>query len=423
MFPAINTPKSVDLRHRWLLTGLFVIANLYAAWVFLSSGDLDPEFSAIQAPRFSVLLLAATGVVLSYWIFLWPIFRGLERIRILPYRALHPKVNGSAERVVGWFVFGLQVLFLYFVISEGTYIAGSMKKSDSLLKWVAIFLVPDSVFMVYYGLYRRSSQFYPNLLAYLISNFIRGWSGMWLYVIFFEIAHRVRAGRFRWQPVLVLLCAVAALLPAVMYAKWTMRGFGGEFEALGSTLDFSLGELYGVTFAWISMRVQHLSSVLAAIQGGDALRGALGSGSCQYFFEEGLPQFVLYRLFGLNEVRDVHSMIPELLLTLPVLDSESVSVVHLGLSGWIWLLPAWTPLYLVYVIGLGSIGVWMMKRMGGRGLAMDAIWLSWVLYLMNGWFAAYISFLQGLVIIAALRLVVGALQRPWPLEPVRAAQT
>src|SRR5213596_3021339 len=98
------TLKSVDLRHRWLLAGLFVVANLYAAWVFLSSGDLDSEFSAIQAPRVSVLLLAVTGVVLSYWILLWPIFRTLERIRIRPYHALHPNATGGGERVVVWFV-------------------------------------------------------------------------------------------------------------------------------------------------------------------------------------------------------------------------------------------------------------------------------------------------------------------------------
>jgi len=419
--------RRIDLRHRWLFTGIYLAANVYAAWRFSSSGELDIEYSTIRIPSLAVFLSAIVGVVFSYWFFLWPVFRGLERIRIAPYRELRSKDGTDAEKLVGWAVLVLQVLFLYFALSEGVYIAGSAKKSDSLLNWVPIFLVPDSLFLVYYGLYRNSSLFFPNLLANVISNVLRGWSGMWLYMIFLEIARSVRGGRFRWSVMFVVLGAVAVLLPAITQVKWIVRGLGttdgGVLDALVSSIDFSIAELYSAAFAWISMRLQHLSSILSVIQGGDVLRAALGNGSSKLFFEEGLPQFILYRLFDLKNIPDAHSAIPQLLLNLPNIDSIDVSVVHLGVSGWVWLLPTWAPLYLLYVISVGGIGIWMMKKMGGRGFAMDAIWIGWTLYLMNGWFAAYISLLQGLAIMACLRFVAGALQRPWPVRQPRAADT
>ncbi len=401
--------------HRALLLGVYVTANVVAAAMFWSLRELDPDYASIPVPSGGVILAATFGVVLSYFLMMGPIF-GILETRRLPEPQPSVKPSRTHEGV-GWVILVVQVVFLLFVLTDTSYIAGAASSSSSPLKWVAVLMVPDTLFLVYYGFYRESPLFYPNLSLFIASNVVRGWSSFWLVIIFMETARLVRQNRFRWRIAIIGMGVVVALTPFLQLAKWLVR-----VAAIGNTgidvgliaafrdtlLSTDLGEAVQATALWGVSRFQHLSSVLGAIQDRVPILAALHGGSAQYFFEEGLPQFTVDRVLGIRGIPDLHSFVPQLMGQAPA--GDFVNVFQLGLTGWLWLLPLWAPIYLIYVLALGYAGIWLVKKMGGPELAMDAVWLAWILYLMNGWFGAYISLLQALVIVAVLRTL--AARRP-----------
>ena len=397
----------------WL--SAYILANLIGAMVFFVSDQLDGDLIGYPLPSYLILLVATIAVVASYLIWMGPIFNRIASIKVKAIFS-RKKSNDVAydSSIVGIVVLIIQICFLIFNSQEGVNVAGSRLQSDSSIRYLWILFAPDALFLVYYGLYRKSALFSPNLILYLISNAMRGWLGTWLIIFFIEGAYRLREGRLNWKKIILLMLVFIPFLPFLIELKWIIRelGTGGVlsldevFSRLSTfVMDVDWWEAFFDSVRPIVMRFQHLANVIGIIDVSTDLSRGLTNGEFKYFFEEGLPQYTVEKILGVSVLPDIHValltyLIPE---QLPV---DSITNTHVGLVGWFWISPALVPFYLLYLLSLSWLGVWLAKKAGGEGLLIDIIWFSWLGYLMNGWFAAYIEFIQTLVVLLFVRVVV-----------------
>jgi hypothetical protein len=367
------------------------MANLIAAILFGMTGELDGDLIGYPLPSYSILLTATIFVVSS--------------IRV---STLFPCEQSSGvfneTNIIGIFVLLAQVGYLIFNFQEGVNVAGSIQQSDSSLRYLWFILVPDALFLVYYGLCRKSHLFVPNLFLYLISNAMRGWLGTWLIVFFIEGAYRLREGHLNWKKVLPILAIFVAALPILVELKWKIRtslvdGNVPLNEVYGDILEYVKNidwlEDFSNVIRPVVMRFQHLACVIGIMDNANVISDGLSDRVYLYFFEEGLQP--LEKLVGMAATPDIHVTLLRYLIP-DQLQPNSITNTHVGFVGWFWLSPLLLPFYLLYLLLLSWLGVWLGKKLETEGLFSDVVWFSWLGFLMNGWFAAYIQFLQAMVV-------------------------
>lgn len=397
-------------RKIWL--AIYVLANLFAATVFFVTDQLDGDLIGYPLPSYTILAVATFAVVVSYLIWMGPVFNIFSSLKVDPLISSWGKSSIQYdERIVGIFVLLVQVLFFIFNFYEGLNVAGSREQSESPIRYFWILLAPDALFLVYYSLYRKSLFFAPNLIVYLVSNVTRGWLGMWVIVLFIEGAYRTHEGRLKWKKVLLLGGIFSLFLPILYQLKLAIRtSTGGTFDvgeiaqrvlSVMSSMDWwdsSFGSIWPAL-----MRFQHLANVIGIMDQSTWISEALEKREFLYFLEEGLPQYVFRKIFEFPSIPDIHLQLLTFLIPeqLPV---DAITNTHVGLVGWLWISPELFLLYFMYLLLISGVGVWVAKKAGGTPLQMDLIWFAWLGFLMNGWFAAYIEFVQALVVLMCVRV-------------------
>ena len=312
-------------RGSWI--AIYVLANLIGAIIFGVSGEMDGDLIGYPLPSYSILLIATISVVASYLFWMGPVFNFMSSIRVkkLIVAGKH-SIVAREGRIVGVFVLIVQLCFLLFNFSEGVNVAGSRLHSVSAIRYIWILLAPDALFLVYYGAFRKSSLFGSNLAIYLISNVVRGWLGTWLIIFFIEGAYRIREGRLNWKVIVIIIALFVPFVPILIELKWTIRelGAGGisgldeAFSRLGTfVVHMDWWEAFSEAIRPIVMRFQHLANVVAIMDKQDMLSAGLANGEFSYFFEEGLPQYTIKKIFGLSVVPDIHIMLLTYLIPEP----------------------------------------------------------------------------------------------------------
>ena len=176
-------------RSPWLL--FYIVVNVTAGIIIFNTSMLIGDLSEVQLHSTNILLLSVFIVIFSYFIFLVPIFGFFSRIKV---RALKFRIDENLiGQRIGLTILFLQILYLIFNLASGVNIAGSNNaRSDSVISLIWILIPVDLLFVIYYGLYREDRYFYSNLSLWLLSNFLRGWSGVFLVVVFMEWCRRFR---------------------------------------------------------------------------------------------------------------------------------------------------------------------------------------------------------------------------------------
>ena len=399
--------------YRGIWLGIYVLATLIATVVFGVAGELDGDLIGFPLPSYSILVIATIFVVVSYLVWMWPVFNILASIKVSPLIQSWKTADISHDqRIAGVFVLLVQIFYFAFNFMEGANVAGSRLHSDSPLRYFWILLAPDILFLVYYGIYRKSRFFAPNLIIYLLSNSMRGWLGTWLVVLFMEGAYRVREKRLSWKKAFVVLGIFGLFFPILVQLKWIIREQGANvfinglevFEGIFSfAINMNWLDAFSDAMRPTVMRFQHLANVVGIIGSSSELSAGLTNREFLYFFEEGLPQYTLEKVLGIAGVPDIHNMLLTY-LTPEKLPVDTITNTHVGLVGWFWVTPELLPLYLFYVLLISWVGIWLAKKAGGGPVLMDMVWFAWLGWLLNGWFATYIAFLQALVILMSVRL-------------------
>lgn len=251
----------------------------------------------------------------------------------------------------------------------------------------------------------------PNLAIYILSNALRGWFGFWLIILFIEGAYRIREKSFNWKKISLALAVFVLIITYLVELKWKMRDYGFSVLVSVNNLvdmvrDVDWWSLLMLTIEKSVLRLQHVDNVTVIINNSALLIEKVRNREFLYFFEEGLPQFTLERLLNWPRIPDIHIKLIDYFAVYRPTHVGVISNTHTGLVGWLWITPDWWPAYLAYVLLLSWSGIWLAKKLGGSGLLVDLAWFSGLTLLMNGWFGAYIEFLQALIVVICARILM-----------------
>ena len=163
------------------------------------------------------------------------------------------------------------------------------------------------LFLIYYGVYRETRLFYPNLALWLASNLLRGWTSVLLFVIFFEWCRRARAGTLRLWAVAIALVLVAASYPLIDALKWYVRSSAKNMSEMSlwdaidtireHVVSLDYAELFSSSLLQIVGRLQTSSSLIEIWRNIDFIRYEFELERFLPFWMEGIHGVVVQRLF------------------------------------------------------------------------------------------------------------------------------
>lgn len=385
-----------DKSLRYWLVPLFIygVPNLLLYWVLLSYGliivDMVPIASSVDGFTSAMAIIL---VVLSFFLVM---YCGQFGKKLFPITQRPPPSNLIGVAVWILQLLGLLVLFLF---DFGR--VGGISSSGNPLVLLLSYLHIDAVFLVYYG--HRRSKDVPvwNLLLFLISGTLRGWSGMWLMLFFIEVYYalqRLTTGKFIAQMLFVTVIGLMAY-PIINSYKDSVRG----------TVQLEEASFVG-TFGKMLVRLQQVGSTLLIAQEHGQISAAIEKGEVRPFFADNT---IGGRLLGLGSES---ASLQKYLSINFLIDFEKFGknadldelgwYVHTGIAGWLFVIDWYlVPLYLLFVVVLIVLPYWIVARFIGSTSIIPVLHMAAVLYVFHGWFSVQIGFIVGtLWYVAILRL-------------------
>jgi len=397
-------------RNAWLW--LYVAVNIIAAWMMFDSGELigDPKGNPLY--DVGALWIATSLVVLSYVLILGPLFNALDKIAVRPLN-----VGVDEPRVatrIGQVLIVLQLGFMAFNVVTGVNIAGSNTVgTDSPLAILWVFVPVDTLFFIYYGLYRDTPYFKPNAAIWLVSNLIRGWAGMYFFILFFEWCRGTRGKKLKLKILLLALVGVLVLYPVLTNVKWLFRlsASGVPLGDLANSLfenssDIDYFSMIGDGIEHLIGRLQVTSLVVEVMRLRDLLQAKFAMGEFAPFWAEGLHGIIYDRLF----VGEKSVSIGVAFTQYGTFDWDTAAVgdwnTNIGYVGWLFIAPHLIPAYLAYTLLLTFLSVYLLKKIGITELGRDMLWLAWLVYLLPPWFAVFTTFIYSLAVFLVIKVAV-----------------
>lgn len=397
-------------RNFWLY--LYIGINIISVGLIVGNGFLigDPYGHAYESDALIILLALAT--VISYAFILGPLFGLLARIRVEPIVS-SCELN-SVSIYLGLVLFFLQAGFFAFNIFAGVNVAGAASSvSDSPFSLVWVFIPVDALFFIYYGYCRGHKLFIFNLVLWLVSNVMRGWSSVFLVVIFFEYCRLGRLGLITKK--LVLLSFVAALVgyPVINGIKWAVRLAAGSGASVvdmvqsvniqGGEVDYSDVVSDGVVH--LVGRVHMVSMLSKVYENASVMALELNNGVFYPFWKEGIIGLAFDKISGRQKVVPVGVAMTSYagLSTVENFGDWNVNISYLG-----WILFDYMDLhwYILYTLLLCSLSLFFLKKISGGNSGYDGVWFAWLLYLMPAWWGAFVGYVYAQFIFLVIVVVV-----------------
>lgn len=394
---------SLRLRHpRTVWLSLYVAVNLIAAFIIYGGNELLGETQGLQLARRDSVFLACVMVIGAYIGLLGVVFPAISRLRV---KKMQEAVS-RPDKAVGVTLFVLQVLFILFFTATGTFVAGATERSDSPLSALWVIISVDSLFFIYYGFYRDSKLFVPNLLISVLSNILRGWTGFLSLIAFMESARLMRSGRLSLKLVGLAMAVTIVAFPILQLVKLQTRFAASGFaqntsatelvqRALADLTPTDYVDLLGTTGTQILGRLHLVSTTIAVEQNRTHLRQGLEQGQIEPFWKEGIYGIAYDRLSG-NTPRA--NLGVALATAIDPSSEEGSWNSNPGYASWLYLQPLLAPSYLLYTFGLLLFCMYLVKRLNGGTAAQDMLWFACLSYLVPGWIASFVLFANALLL-------------------------
>jgi hypothetical protein len=390
---------------------LFIFVNIAAAIIMMSTGELIGDLAGQNLHSRSALLMALALILASYYFLLGPLFNFVTRIKV---HSLNFKGSEShAANNIGIFLALMQILFIFFNVSNGINIAGSNNittQSSFSLFWVAFPV--DALFLIYYGTYRESRYFYVNLLIWIISNTLRGWAGIFFAIIFLEWCRAVRNGKLSITKIGFLVLFVICLYPVLSNLKWIIRAASGTDLSLTTIVDgLSISLVGSDYFTLISDGLMHLigrlqttSMMIDVIRISDFLQDRFEAGDFAPFWKEGLHGIFYDRLFS-EKKQDYIGVAFTSYETFNFDYKVGDWNVSLGYPSWFFISPVLIFIYIGYTCLLAFVSYYLLKKIGFTQLTADLLWYTWLVYLLAPWFLPFTNFIYAILVFMMIKVV------------------
>jgi hypothetical protein len=378
--------KNPSLKYWLIPLVIYGVPNLLLYWVAIYYGliivDMVPIKSYIDVPT-SVMCIGT--VALSFLLVMYCSHFGAKQFAVDQSR--------TAPILVGFVVFFLQLLGLMVVLWFDYGRVGGASNTVNPFATLISYLHVDAIFIAYYGHRRSKDVPFFNLLIFLVSNIVRGWSGIWLLLFFVEVYYAIL--KFTARKVLVYLLVFISIglvsYPILNDYKDSARGTVKKEDA---SFVASVGKLL--------VRLQQATSTLLIAQERVNIKTALDSGEVRPFY---LDNTIGSKLLGLG---DNSISIQKYLSVNFLIDFEKLGIktdlddlgwyVHTGIAGWLFVLDWYEiPMYLLFVALLIVLPYWIAARLIGNPSIIPVLHAAALLYVFHGWFNVQIGFITGLI--------------------------
>lgn len=388
-------------RCKGLLVAAYLAFNINTCIKTIQEGVLQDEFSGFAAPSAMVCVMLLIGIALSYLLVQFLLFDSLCLAgRSRPLRSDFFELPAQIHVMV----LLLMVAQMWFQLSTGSGIAGSAEKTDSPLRYLIYGIPIDMIALIYLAAADDRRLYKANIAVYLLSSLARGWSSGLLFLVCIA-AIRSKGIRISMRMLLTVGLTVVVVAPLILVLRFVTRDSALQIADVDAVLDLVLDgqNLYLYILGFVSDRLQHFTSVAHLFESRDVIGAALDAGEIRPFFLNGPWPYSLASVFG-------HQLAPELNWWLTVqafgLDEDAVGyAVHVGMIGWPVVAPSLLAVYVLYIGGLGWASIQLSRAIGSKAV-LDLTWLLWFLFLMNGWYGAFFSYLLGLVFVRLSQMSV-----------------
>lgn len=291
----------------------------------------------------------------------------------------------KAIEAIGKIVFALQLLTLTAAIFIDYGRAGGEPTPVSILAVLASYAKADFLFLLYYSHARPGSFPKYNLLAYIASNTIRGWSGFWLILFLVESYYFFYRSDKRYKIQIPAICLLLAMLavPAVGDLKNKMRG--SEVASTG----------YLEAYVRLLNRLQHVTNVSLIAQNTAEIRE-------KYAAEKISPWYaynrIARRIFGISEdsVALERHLVSEYIINLDYLGRHSSDLgwdTNPGIAGWLFVIE-WhqIPIYILYISALICAPYVLISRYLGATSMIPVAHAASFVFALHGWIGVQLEF-------------------------------
>lgn len=407
-----ETSKGVHLmapRHHWLI--LYVVINIAAAIIMANSGELMGDVEGNSLYSMQVLVWATIAVISSYLVILGPLFTFLTRLKINKLKFNYDE--GKTGEQIGKLLLILSSGYMIYNIYTGGNIAGNVSITmNNPLRVIWVLFPTDALFVIYYGVYRENKFFYPNLIIWLVSNLLRGWAGMFLFVIFFEWCRGVRNKKITVIRTVAFFMIVIILNPILTAVKFLIRSSSRidlSFLSVKEVLLDSAMKMNFSTVLWESLsaliaRLQVTSVLIEVIRIRHFLQNEFMSGKFSPFWMEGMHGDYLYR-FMRRTSTSITQAFPKYDGFIVASDFDATST-NISFPGWCFIAPDFIPLYLGYTLLLCFLSFGLVKKIGLTESSKDLVWLIWLVFLLPPWFTVMINYLYALFVFLGLKILI-----------------
>lgn len=387
-------------RARILFLVLYIIANIYAYLTMVDIERYVGDYSFwlnTKTPLFPILLM----VLFSYYIVCGPIYNFGVKIKT----SFPKKCSVNRLLFFGWSLLFLQILYFIYNFTTGSNQAGA-SNPEGVVRFLWLILPVDYIFYIYYVFARTSKSKLVkfNLFIFALSQLSRGWLGWLLVFIYIELCFWLKRndGNIRLKLksffIYILFTPVLALFPLLIYLKVAMRDalslqdVSILYEIING-LDFSF--VFLSFFDALFFRLQHFSNVVFVYDNINALREFLQSDRVAMFYFEGLLPQIISKLIDIAPGEDIHLFLYSYFINAKYIAETTLQT---GFVSWLFFDMGTSVIYLSYILLLIFSSIYLSKKTGSYEV-QSLTWFFVFLYLMNGWFNAYLFYMQALIIV------------------------
>lgn len=377
----------------YLLLALYLISNFFSVIKGVNDGGmkLEGDFFSLKPDSlyfsFFVQCLFLLIIFSSYNIF---------------YRLSLRKTSIFVTDKIAYFVIFLQLFFMAFNIKEGVNVAGAgtTVSGGSAINYIFVIFQPDLIFTILSVFFRSNKLFIINVLIFLVSMFLRGWMGG-VFIIFFIVLARyypIKLSIINSIKLLAAFCILIALLPFILYAKWSMRSGDSLLDFFNMVPKILSIVDYGYVLDYLLNRFQHVGHIALIYENALKLHQDFNNSKFDSFWLDGLPQFIFLKIFGFDLHR-LNSYMVEFFFGIP----NATWNTSPGISGWFILLNERSLTVICYLLFFFFAPLYFFARYAGAQFFLIFNCFT-VLYLFHGWFGAYFNFMfYGFILVTLLK--------------------
>jgi len=399
---------------KFLFLLLFLISNIYSFIHYYINGNFLGEVSQFEYNNKEAAMYILILILFFYCFFMVFLYRSLIHIRINPLISNLNKVNWNrSEGFWGWFVIFIQTLFIIYFTFTGSFGANSTNREGSIISAFWVLISPDNLFFIYYCVFRKSKLAKYNCALAVLSNILRGWSSIFIFILFIELCHRYREGRLRIGVLAKFALILFLLYPFILVIKYSIRDSLALGQSFTSVLSITwsyifnneglLGYLNGLIFGLDQFfsRIQIFSNATVLFSLKDQISTYIDAHAVNSFWNEGIYGLIWDRIIGNPSANNLGEVFAYFIDPQSILGSWNSNPTFLS---WIFIYPFEIGAYLIFVIMLCFLTVLLIKKITSEELANDMIWYMWLILILPGWFASFILLLNTLFLFYIITL-------------------